>query len=383
MEEFLALWAKFPELLNEKNYDKIRKNWPKIIQHKNNSNFEEAVCDICLEGDEDELENGNPDKLLIWDVWYVVVHQGCYQRDIAENVPEGDWVCQRCLNVIFYQKWPKWKYCSDPQGAIVKCILPNAKKGKKLKKNQTWVHIGWVNWITGIWFEGEILITQTKTESAGLKWKICSQKDWVCLQWDFKNWCESFHVRWAMRAGIIKADMDDQVDPDDEEKRFIFCKKHQIEGIKVLQTSGYKGLEPDIASEIDESDEETEKRRIEKLNKRLQDLKTKVKHIPKQPRLPNKLSEKDILQNTGFNNTNTTKNWTEENGLASNASSIIQKEVQTDGKYTYYKFLTTEVQLKLLTKASAKLNGARNTNKLGGKTLNSTIRADMLKGSLF
>jgi hypothetical protein len=41
-----------------------------------------------------------------------------------------------------------------------------------------------------------------------------------------------------MKSGLIKADMDDQIDPEDEDKRFIFCKKHQPNGIKILKEQG-------------------------------------------------------------------------------------------------------------------------------------------------
>lgn len=106
MEEFLKLWEKNPQLLNQAQFEKVRKKWPKMVLHHNNSNFDEAVWDICLDGEEDELENGEPDRMLIWDVWYVVVHQGWYMRDIAEKVPEGDWVCQKWMNIIFNNKLP-------------------------------------------------------------------------------------------------------------------------------------------------------------------------------------------------------------------------------------------------------------------------------------
>jgi len=92
-----------------------------------------------------------------------------------------------------------------------------------------------------------------------------------------------------MKAGIIRLDMDDQVDPVDEDKRFIFCKKHQTEGIKVLQTQGSKGLEADLEPEIEEDQEIVEKRRREKLNKKLEDLKREAMNAPKPAKLPPKL----------------------------------------------------------------------------------------------
>ena len=65
MEEFRALAVLNASSLNEENYAKARKKCSKIVQNSNNSNFDEAVCDICLEGDEDELPNGDPDRLVI------------------------------------------------------------------------------------------------------------------------------------------------------------------------------------------------------------------------------------------------------------------------------------------------------------------------------
>lgn len=403
MLEFKDLCKTQPELLTQENYDKVRKKCPKIIQNQNNDNFDEAVWDICLEGDEDELPNGEPDVLVICDIWYVVVHQGWYLRDIEQKVPEGDWLCQRCMNVVFHQKLPKCKYCSDPQGAMVKCLLPStAKKGSK---QQLWAHISWVNWLTGIWFEGEELVTQSKNESAGLRCKICGQKDNICLQWDYKNCCESFHVRCAMKSGLIKADMDDQIDPEDDDKRFIFCKKHQPDGIKILKEQGSKGLQPDLEPDEADVEPEKEKERIEKLNQRLKELKSKVAKSPKKRKITSskgKLGD-DFLNNAreelGLNrNTNNfiTESYIEPKSITSNVfkeseesktfeniqnASPTKRVYKHTDKFVDFRAIPSQMQLSLLQRAASKINECLNIWEISGKVLPFEPSLDMFLNS--
>jgi len=379
MEEFKKLWEENPNELNVKKYDKIRKKMHKMVCHKNNSNFDEAVCDICLDGYEDELPNGESDSLLIWDVCFVVVHQGCYMRDIAEKVPEGDWVWQKCLNIIYNSRLPKCKYCSDPQGAIVKCFLPEGQ-GKSKKRSQIWAHIGCVNWIAGIWFEDETLVTQSETQTAGLKCKIWKQKDWVWLQCDFKNWWESFHVRWAIKAEIIRADMDDQVDPKDEDRRFIFWKKHQAEGIKILKTEGSNGLDPDPETADEEEDDVIKRKQLEKLDQKLKDLKSKAKARPK----PSKPTFKPILSDLAFSDMRQSLNQSKStflknsdnqqefisswNNTKPNSSILNQSFSSTPDKFGFINYLSLPLtdQNILVTKLGGKINFTKNESQLIG-----------------
>jgi hypothetical protein len=86
-----------------------------------------------LDGDEEELDDGQPDKLVICDVCYVVVHQSCYSRDIATTVPEGDWVCQRCMNIIFHKKYRNAGIVLTKRVQLSKVLLSKSVKMTILK----------------------------------------------------------------------------------------------------------------------------------------------------------------------------------------------------------------------------------------------------------
>lgn len=78
-----------------------------------------------------------------------------------------------------------------------------------------------------------------------------------------------------MKAKLIKADMDDQTDTTDDDKKLLFCKKHQAAGVELLKQKGAKALE---ATNTDENfDEAKEQRRKEKMNKRLEEMKKSAK----------------------------------------------------------------------------------------------------------
>ena len=46
--------------------------------------------------DEETMEVTTTDAIVICDTCNLGVHQSCYGRELATEVPEGRWECQRC-----------------------------------------------------------------------------------------------------------------------------------------------------------------------------------------------------------------------------------------------------------------------------------------------
>ena len=66
------------------------------IYIKDNDQDEAIVCDICLDGDEQEADDVTFDKIVICENCNVAVHQSCYGREIQIEVPVDEWYCCRC-----------------------------------------------------------------------------------------------------------------------------------------------------------------------------------------------------------------------------------------------------------------------------------------------
>ena len=105
---------------------------------------------------------------------------------MKEEVPEGDFLCQRCMNILFNKKISKCKYCSDNTGAIVKTPVVkqlNKRTGRmKKQKDPIWAHISCVNWLPEVWYNDdndEEIISKLDGQFKGLKCQICKQSDYV------------------------------------------------------------------------------------------------------------------------------------------------------------------------------------------------------------
>jgi hypothetical protein len=187
-----------------------------------------------------------------------------------------------------------------------------------------------------------------------------------------------------MRSGLIKADMDDQIDPEDDDKRFIFCKKHQPDGIKILKEQGSKGLEADLEPDEADIEPEKEKERIEKLNQKLKELKSKVSKSPKKRKITSsrgKLGD-DFLNNAreelGLNrNTNSfiTESYIDSKSMSSNIpneseESKISEDIQNTSptkrvykhtdKFVDFRAIPSQMQLSLLQRVASKINESFN-----------------------
>ena len=67
----------------------------KKIRCEKNKTEENIVCDVCLDGDDDE-----GDEILICDLCQTAVHQTCYGGELLDSIPQGNWYCARCQELI-------------------------------------------------------------------------------------------------------------------------------------------------------------------------------------------------------------------------------------------------------------------------------------------
>lgn len=106
-------------------------------------------CDVCL-----SKENEDDDPLTQCDLCMVVVHPGCYRRDLYENEDMDDdepWFCSRCQYVIRNESENQNKRVNLPN-----CFLCPDLKGAMIDlESKEWVHHTCVNWHNEIWFEQE------------------------------------------------------------------------------------------------------------------------------------------------------------------------------------------------------------------------------------
>jgi bromodomain and PHD finger-containing protein 1 len=63
----------------------------------NEANEDNIVCDICLEGDDEE-----GDEIVICELCSAATHQACYGGEIKTQLPGPDqpWYCARCEHLI-------------------------------------------------------------------------------------------------------------------------------------------------------------------------------------------------------------------------------------------------------------------------------------------
>jgi hypothetical protein len=210
-----------------------------------------------------------------------------------------------------------------------------------------------------------------------------------------------------MKSGLIKADMDDQIDPEDEDKRFIFCKKHQPNGIKILKEQGWKGLEADLEPDLADDEPQKEKARIEKLNRRLEELKTKVAKSPKKRKISsskgklgsdflNSAREELVLSRDTSNLIVNSYNEPEPstpNDLISNEESKNSLNIQNTNtsptkrvykhtdKFVDFRAIPSQMQLSLLQRVATKINETFNIRDISGKCLPFVPTADMFRDS--
>eukprot|EP00347_Sterkiella_histriomuscorum_P014716 403359825 len=211
--------------------------YEKIILNQNTED-EDIQCDVCLEFDhEDE------DQIVICDLCNVAVHQSCYGGDIINQIPVGNWYCERCTILVRNREMKcdsiKCKFCPDVDGAM-----------KKLVDSDMWAHVICVNWNPDIYFTDkyknkiEGVLNSKRYE---LQCNMCHRPkaQGCCIQCDFKNCSASYHVRCAVRRGVIEEwdKIQEKAGVEDEHFIPLFCEEHAEKGYKIFKENGKQGIQ--------------------------------------------------------------------------------------------------------------------------------------------
>ena len=88
------------------------------------------------------LDDGvySEDEMVGCSGWLVTVHQNWYRRGLAEKIPEDDWYCERCREVMSGNVELDHAFCifcPDKQGLLVKY------NGHK----DIWAHVNCIEWM--------------------------------------------------------------------------------------------------------------------------------------------------------------------------------------------------------------------------------------------
>lgn len=138
-----------------------------IIQENNID--EDIQCDICLDF---EYEEG--DEIVICEMCNVGVHQTCYGGELVDGIPNGEWFCQRCVQLRKDQTLT----CRD-----ITCFLCDEVQGcmKQIdKKENIWAHSICINWTPEIEFSDEFknkIIGKINLERFNLTCRHCLKRN--------------------------------------------------------------------------------------------------------------------------------------------------------------------------------------------------------------
>ena len=199
---------------------------------------EDIQCDICL-----EYEYEDDDQIVLCDLCNTACHQSCYGGAIAHGIPQGNWYCDRCLALVNDRQLKcteiKCFLCNDLDG-MMKCIDP---------ASNLYAHVICVNWNPDIYFTDD---SKTKIEGVlnekrfNLLCNRCRKSSTgACIQCDYKSCHLSYHVRCAVRMGLIKqwAEMEELMqDAQDHWYIPVFCEKHEETGHKDFKAGGFSKL---------------------------------------------------------------------------------------------------------------------------------------------
>ncbi|CDW90174.1 phd zinc finger-containing protein [Stylonychia lemnae] len=219
---------------NEINLPAHKKPYEQIYISGNDVD-EDIHCDVCL-----EFEQEDDDQIIICELCNVACHQQCYGSELLAGLTTESWYCQRCKTI----KDNNVK-CDD-----IKCFLCPDIKGlmKEISKDK-WAHVICVNWNPDIYFNDEKVegvSGDVQPQRFQLSCNMCKVSgQGACIQCDFKSCSRSYHVRCAVKRGLI-----DQWSTYEEKygeevsQHFvpIFCCQHQDKGDKLFKQEGQKGL---------------------------------------------------------------------------------------------------------------------------------------------
>ncbi|CDW76823.1 phd zinc finger-containing protein [Stylonychia lemnae] len=256
-----------------------------------NQNDEDIQCDVCL-----EYEYEDDDQIVMCDLCNVGVHQSCYGSDLTHGVPVGNWYCERC-SVLLRNRDMK---CTE-----IKCFLcPDIDGVLKQIDNELWAHAICVNWNPDIYFTDakknkvEGVLNKQRFE---LNCQKCHKKGkGTCIQCDYKNCSRSYHVRCAVRRGLIQEweKMEDKAGEAQDNFIPVFCEDHEKKGYEKFKKGGKQEIQSIQMTQA------FKEKAAERLNKYREIQSQKTGKQVKKAKIASKFNKKKTLKVNGINLSN-------------------------------------------------------------------------------
>ncbi|CAI2362364.1 unnamed protein product [Moneuplotes crassus] len=200
-----------------------------IEEHEKDDN---VICNICLSGKFQDIN-----RVVICELCLAATHQNCYHNELYHSVPEGNWFCARCSQIlkeigkipkaeIFEKK--RCRFCLKYNGILIK----NRKFG--------YFHIVCARWLSQITIKED-----GEKFKVGYSKEICKNKQCYkcCEQGGLtqkcnKGYCAAhFHITCAIKAGYLKEIGKMICSYKDKVEYYpLFCKKHEREGRDKFKT---------------------------------------------------------------------------------------------------------------------------------------------------
>jgi hypothetical protein len=179
--------------------------------------------------------------------------------------------------------------------------------------------------------------------------------------------------------------MEDQTEEGEEGKKFLFCKKHQAKGTKVLKQFGPEGLK----SSGKTIESERERKRVEKVQRRVKEIKDKVKHQSKRKRAIKEVFANDKRQQIQTLPDKSKKNLTQVSNESADPKSndltedmeetTIEDTKEATHDFVDFRLLPLETQLALIQRVAHKIKITEDISELGGRFLECSISQDPIK----
>ena len=145
---------------------------------------EDAVCDVCFDGDSDPNN-----AILFCDGCNVAVHQDCYG---VPSVPSGRWYCDWCSEHPNAAPNRECAVCPNKGGSLKRCCSPQAADTKRHRKSadtaHSWVHTCCVIWTPELYYEdkdskrGVLGLEKVDKRRWNRRCVVCKKDSGACIQ---------------------------------------------------------------------------------------------------------------------------------------------------------------------------------------------------------
>lgn len=169
---------------------------------------QEGNCSVCLGA---HCFQDNP--IVYCGRCNVGVHTQCYGYPLSLEIPDGEWICQRC----------RFKAGSE------QCVLCPIKNGcMKKTTDGRWAHLACAMWVPEVFFRlGPGMEPIDTFQVARRRWRhqcyFCELRSGACVECSYEGCNAVFHVTCGMKHGVL---LEYEVNKSGSDMVISFCAKH-------------------------------------------------------------------------------------------------------------------------------------------------------------